>query len=230
MSSCAYCNKKFGILRWRHSCPACANTVCNKCLDFPIQFENPNEFQAPASSQSIGSNWNKKSHKCCQTCFQRIDRIRSARSAASGSGSSTSLTSKSGKSGSITSKFNQEYTVGKQIGTGGTATVYLATNNRTHQSFAVKIFKRKELSNGDIQQLHEEVRILRSLDHPNIVKVFNFYEESLHYYLVMEAISGGELFDRIVKKSTYSEKEARDFAKVLLGAIKYMHDRNIVHR
>lgn len=43
-------------------------------------------------------------------------------------------------------------------------------------------------------------------------------------------LDGGELFDRIVKKATYNEKEARDLAKTLLGAIKHMHDRNIVHR
>lgn len=51
-----------------------------------------------------------------------------------------------------------------------------------------------------------------------------------NYYLVMEVMSGGELFDRIVQKSYYNEKEARDLVKILLDAICYMHDRNIVHR
>ena len=57
-----------------------------------------------------------------------------------------------------------------------------------------------------------------------------FYEESEYYYLVMEIMDGGELFDRIVQKSFYNEKEARDLVKILLEAINYMHERNIVHR
>jgi serine/threonine protein kinase len=66
--------------------------------------------------------------------------------------------------------------------------------------------------------------------HPNIIHMHAFYEEPTHYYLVMEVMAGGELFDRIVQKSFYNEKEARDLVRILLESINYLHERNIVHR
>ncbi len=72
--------------------------------------------------------------------------------------------------------------------------------------------------------------ILRSLDHPNIVKVVDFFEEALFFYVVLEFLSGGELFDRLMEKAVYTEGEARDLAVILLETLKYCHDRDIVHR
>jgi len=71
---------------------------------------------------------------------------------------------------------------------------------------------------------------MRSLDHPHIVKVIDFFEDPAYYYAVLEYIAGGELFDRLVEKATYTEGEARDVALTIFQAIKYIHDRNIVHR
>lgn len=72
--------------------------------------------------------------------------------------------------------------------------------------------------------------ILGEVKHPNIIHMHAFYEEPTHYYLVMEVMAGGELFDRIVQKSFYNEKEARDLVRILLESINYLHERNIVHR
>jgi calcium/calmodulin-dependent protein kinase I len=71
---------------------------------------------------------------------------------------------------------------------------------------------------------------MQSLQHEHIVHLFDFFEEEKYYYLVLEYMEGGELFDRVVKKTVYNEKEARDVVKILVSAIKYCHDRNIVHR
>lgn len=68
------------------------------------------------------------------------------------------------------------------------------------------------------------------MDHPNILKCLGFFDEEEMYYLVMEYMEGGELFDRIVKKTFYSEKEARDLVYILLSTIHYCHTRNVVHR
>ncbi|CAN0468583.1 unnamed protein product [Discosporangium mesarthrocarpum] len=68
------------------------------------------------------------------------------------------------------------------------------------------------------------------MNHENIVKLFDFYEEKHFYYLVMEILNGGELFDRIVLRQYYNEKEARDTLVVLLHAIQYCHERDIAHR
>ncbi|KAG5179818.1 kinase-like domain-containing protein [Tribonema minus] len=83
---------------------------------------------------------------------------------------------------------------------------------------------------ADEAALKHEVRLLTRLRHPHIVEMLGFYRDAKFYYIVMEVVRGGELFDRIVKKQSYSEKEARDVLRVLLGAIKYCHDQNVVHR
>jgi serine/threonine protein kinase len=82
----------------------------------------------------------------------------------------------------------------------------------------------------DEKSLKEEIEILRSLNHNHIVRFVDYFEESTKYYVVLELLEGGELFDRIVKKTVYNEKEARDLVRVLFTAIKYCHDHNIVHR
>ena len=68
------------------------------------------------------------------------------------------------------------------------------------------------------------------MDHPNIVRLFEIFEEDRNFYLVMELMKGGELFDRIVEKESYTEKEAADTIRPLVDAIRYCHDQGIIHR
>lgn len=95
---------------------------------------------------------------------------------------------------------------------------------------ALKMMSREHLDSNAEKNIRNEVSLLQSLNHPTIVRGYDFFEEPRHFYFAMEKIQGGELFDRIVKKTHYSEKEARDLAKILLNGIKYCHDRNIAHR
>lgn len=122
------------------------------------------------------------------------------------------------------------YTVGDILGEGAFSVVKLATNKRNKQKVAVKIVKRVGLSEEDELSLRQEVAILRDLKHENIVQLFDFFEDPKEFYIAMEYLEGGELFDRIVSKTYYNEKEARDVVYTLLKAIKYCHDRDIVHR
>jgi len=78
--------------------------------------------------------------------------------------------------------------------------------------------------------LQEEISILSSIKHANIVRLYETYEDTKFYYLVTEEMYGGELFDRVVQKQTYNEKEARDACKSLLDAMNYLHGNYIVHR
>ena len=78
--------------------------------------------------------------------------------------------------------------------------------------------------------LQQEVEILQMMDHPNIIKLYDSYDVSSHMYLVTELMSGGELYDKIVEKVCYNEKEARDLCKILFEAVAYCHKRNIAHR
>ena len=76
----------------------------------------------------------------------------------------------------------------------------------------------------------KEISCLRKLDHPNIAKLFEVYDGPLKYALVEELCQGGEVFDHIVKKKSYSEKDAQIMIAGLLGAINYCHERGVIHR
>lgn len=122
------------------------------------------------------------------------------------------------------------YDLGKVLGQGGYSVVKLGTSKISNETVAVKILDRKSMDKAHQEALRVEVAIMQSLNHPHIVKALDFFEEKDYFYVVMELITGGELFDRIVKKTCYSEREARDLAKTFLQTLKYLHDREIVHR
>ena len=98
------------------------------------------------------------------------------------------------------------------------------------KTYAVKCVNRKKLTEEDEAALLDEVSILKEMKHYHIIRLFDFFKESSTYYLVMEEMTGGELFDRIVAKAYYNEKEARDTCKILLEAVGYMHSNNVAHR
>ncbi len=101
---------------------------------------------------------------------------------------------------------------------------------RTEEVFAVKVVVRKNLPLQDEEALRSEVDILRTINSPYVIKCVDFFEEEAFFFVVLEYLAGGELFDRIVKKTSYSEAEARDLVRTLLLAIKSVHDKNVVHR
>jgi len=78
--------------------------------------------------------------------------------------------------------------------------------------------------------LKDEIGILKELNHGHIIRLYDTFEDMSEYYLVTEMMTGGELFDRIVAKSYYSEKEARDVCKILFSALAYCHSKKVAHR
>ena len=99
------------------------------------------------------------------------------------------------------------------------------------QEYAIKCIKKSDLKEEDLLALKDEVQILSQLkDCDHIIRLYDVFEEPSSYYLVMETMYGGELFDRIVAKSFYNEKEARMTCRILLEAIAYCHDRSVAHR
>jgi calcium-dependent protein kinase len=75
-----------------------------------------------------------------------------------------------------------------------------------------------------------EINTLRSLDHPNIVKIYEYFEDEKRFYIVTEHIQGGELFDEIIAKGKFNERDAAVLLKQLLSCVCYCHEHNIVHR
>jgi len=97
-----------------------------------------------------------------------------------------------------------------------------------HKSYAIK-FLEKDLFEG-FEQMKRETDIMKKLDHKNILKLYDIFEDDRHVYIVMELVEGSELFDKIIKKGYYSEKEAIFLIKQILEAVKYLHEHEIAHR
>ena len=125
---------------------------------------------------------------------------------------------------------NYKISYDKVLGKGAFAQVFPAKHSTIDDEMVVKLMLRKNLDAEAIVGLEAEVMSLRKLNHPNVVKMYDFLEDKRAFYLFMERVQGGELFERIQKKSSYSELEARSLCQQIIEAIKHCHDNDIVHR
>ncbi|RLV93534.1 DNA damage response protein kinase DUN1 [Spathaspora sp. JA1] len=132
-----------------------------------------------------------------------------------------------------------DYIIGKQLGSGHYAVVKEATNKLTGEIVAVKIFHANKIGNSkqaeEQEKLQQEMNLLLSINHPNIVKFVSHYIEPLNQYsqntyLVLEKMNSGELFQRIVTKGKLSPNETRAMFRQILSGLDYLHDKNIIHR
>jgi calcium/calmodulin-dependent protein kinase I len=89
---------------------------------------------------------------------------------------------------------------------------------------------RKDIIRGREDLVDTELRTVGKLNHPNIIRLLDWFESRDKYYLVFELATGGELFERICDKGRFTEKDAAELVKVILGAIQHMHQQHIVHR
>ncbi|KAK7880275.1 hypothetical protein WMY93_030642 [Mugilogobius chulae] len=114
-----------------------------------------------------------------------------------------------------------------KMGTGSFSEVYMVREKTTGKLFALKCLRKKHLAHSNLEN---EINVLRRIKHDNVIGLEDFYESRTHYYLVMQLVSGGELFDRIVDKGVYTEKDASSVVKQVLQAVCYLHQNSIVHR
>nr|DBA31382.1 TPA: hypothetical protein GDO54_007243 [Pyxicephalus adspersus] len=115
------------------------------------------------------------------------------------------------------------------LGSGAFSEVVLAEEKVTGKLFAVKCIPKKALK-GKESSIENEIAVLKKIKHENIVALEDIYESPSHLYLVMQLVSGGELFDRIVEKGFYTEKDASTLIRQVLDAVFYLHRLGIVHR
>ena len=134
--------------------------------------------------------------------------------------------------GKVEGKITDKYDVIKEIGSGGYSRCLLVKNKLTNQSFACKELVKKNVS--DYEGLMREVNLMIKLDHPNIIKLYEYYEDEKKIYLIMELCTGGELFDKIIenteKGKQFTEKQAANIFKQMMSAVNYCHKNGIVHR
>ena len=122
------------------------------------------------------------------------------------------------------------YKIGSVLGEGAFGEVRLCTHRETKEKRAVKVLKKENMDKNEQMQLLNEINTLKSLDHPNIVKIYEYFEDEKRFYIVTEHIQGGELFDEIIKRGKFDEGSAALLMKQLLSCIGYCHEHNIVHR
>ena len=128
-------------------------------------------------------------------------------------------------------KITKEYKIWiDQIGKGAFGEVRKALHLESGEFRAVKIVYKHECSAEEQKKILKEVDILRQLDHPNIIKIYEFFEDTKFMYIIMELAQGGELFDKIQNVHHFSERKAAEIFQQILSGVNYLHKHSIVHR
>lgn len=124
----------------------------------------------------------------------------------------------------------KDYQINDILGSGAYGEVRKCVSKKTGKICAVKIIKQDAMNKTEQKQLEVEIEILKQIDHPNIIKVYEAYKDKKRFFIVTELCTGGELFDQIIKRPYYSERDAAVVMKQVMSAVAYCHGQNIVHR
>lgn len=135
-------------------------------------------------------------------------------------------------------KVSDAYKVLKLLGEGAYGKVYQIQHKKTNICRAMKskkapltiVLRKKHTKNIQKAEVFNEFEILRNVDHPNIVNLYELYGDDHYYFLISEYLEGGELFDRIKTAKHFSEGYAAKIMHQLLSAVNYLHIKGIVHR
>ena len=134
--------------------------------------------------------------------------------------------------GARTEEIEKYYNFIKELGHGSYGHVYRCQNISTGDVYACKKFDKKLIKNKT--RLKTEINLLRATDHPNIIKLYETFEDKQYIYLIMEECNGGELFQRLALNAKnhklYTEKDAAKLIKQILEAVNYLHHHGICHR
>jgi len=134
--------------------------------------------------------------------------------------------------GKSSKTFTEVYSVIKEIGSGSYGRVYRVKNRVTGDTRACKQLTKGRIANTEKFKL--EIDLMIQMDHPNIIKLYEVFEDNRYIYLIMEECTGGELFDKIISriqnKNLFSEKEAANLFSQMMSAVCYCHSQGICHR
>ena len=133
----------------------------------------------------------------------------------------------------INSKPEDNYKIINKLGKGSFGSVYKVKNKITGEIRAMKIIKNTSINDSDgtaNQKFLKEIQVLKELEHPNIIKIFEYYIDNKYHYIITELLTGGELYEAILKFQKFNEKNAAKIMKQILSALNYLHSKGIVHR
>lgn len=100
------------------------------------------------------------------------------------------------------------YKIGRKLGEGSYGEVRLATHRASKCKRAVKVLKKDVMNKAEQEKMINEINILKNLDHPNILPIFEYFQDPVRFYIVTDHIQGGELFDEIIKRGKFNERDA----------------------
>mmetsp|Transcript_8925 Transcript_8925/g.16035 ORF Transcript_8925/g.16035 Transcript_8925/m.16035 type:complete len:580 (-) Transcript_8925:12-1751(-) len=118
----------------------------------------------------------------------------------------------------------------KVLGTGYNGSVVMARSRTTNAKYAVKAFKLHGVSKSKRAELEAEAEIFLSMDHPHVARLVDVYECEKHLQLVMECMEGGELFQRVLERKRFNDRDSAEAAEQMLLAVNYIHNQGVVHR
>ena len=133
----------------------------------------------------------------------------------------------------INSKPEDNYKIINKLGKGSFGSVYKVKHKVTGEIRAMKIIKNTSIGDNDgaaNKKFLKEIQVLKELEHPNIIKIFEYYIDNKYHYIITELLTGGELYESILKFQKFNEKKAAYIMKQILSALNYLHSKGIVHR
>jgi len=142
----------------------------------------------------------------------------------------SSLRKKSSGDSKQRGKLAAHYVIMEKLGRGNFAVVRKVKRKSDGKFFAAKIITKKAMKPRDLKMLGEEVNILKQLSHPNINRLIETFDTKNHLYIVLELLSGENLFENIVKQQSYTEYDAAKVVMQVARACEYMHPRGVIHR
>jgi calcium-dependent protein kinase len=126
--------------------------------------------------------------------------------------------------------FSENYKIGELLGSGSFGKVYKVLHIPTNQLRAMKVVLKDKITTDEEKDLEKEITVLSQLDHPNIIKIYEYFESQKSFQIIQELASGGELFDKINEIQVFNENIAAAIVQQLLSSVTYLHSKKIVHR
>jgi len=125
----------------------------------------------------------------------------------------------------------EKYETGKTLGRGAFSKVKYCTDTETNLAYAMKIIDRNMVKKEHMEeQLKREIAIMKILKHKNVVQLKEVLQSSKNIYIILELVTGGELFDKIVKAKKFDESVARRYFQQLISGMFYCHKNGVYHR
>jgi serine/threonine protein kinase len=117
------------------------------------------------------------------------------------------------------------------LGQGSYANVYKGRIIETNEHVAVKVIDKRLFANSyNVKNIQSEIEIMKKVDHPNIVKLFDVYQTTNNMYIITELCEDGDFYSLLQKRKKIDEEESKNYLKQIMKGIKYLHMNGIIHR